>query len=98
MYQTNCRCIRPLPWGTSTWIMRIGLNEYSRFQIVRRSKAFCDRSYTVDDADDSLGSYFESFIDSGNSTRGRGPLNISSACGAGGIVVSTPGANVRPAR
>ena len=86
------------PCGTSTWIIRIGLNENSRFQIVRRRSTVCERSKTVDEMVASFGSYFKSLIAIGNSTSGRGPLNSSSACGAGEMVVTTPGANCRAGR
>src|SRR5262245_19868407 len=95
MYQTSCRCMRWLGCGTSTYSIRIGLNENSKFQIVRRSVASLARSKIVDVLGESLGSYSRPGIDSGNSTSGRGPLNISSDSGLGGIVVTTPGANCR---
>src|SRR5262245_16358901 len=94
MYHTSFRCILPLACGTSTLIIRIGLNENSRFQTVRRSVTAFDRSKIVADFGASFGSYSNPGIANG-STSGTGPLIISSDSTAGGIVVTTPGAKCR---
>ena len=93
MYQTSFRCMRPVGCGTSTYIIRIGLNENSRFQIVRRRMTPFERSKSVSVLGFVSGSYSSPGIEIGTSSSGRGPLNISASSGAGLIVVSTPGAN-----
>ena len=55
MYQISLRCILPLRCGTSTHIMRTGLNVNSRHQMSRRNTVLVAISRSVCVSGESLG-------------------------------------------
>ena len=94
MYQINLFFMTPERCGTSTWTIRRGLKENSRFQIGRLRMTFFDCSQSVSLLAAKFGLQSKLCKET-NSTMGFGPEKVSSVNGDEGIVVSTPGASLR---